>query len=127
MMVLVCGGRDFVNQRQVNDVLDRIRSELRAKNKDMTVVQGGASGADACAREWCRERQVPYFNMPADWRKHGRAAGPIRNQRMIDVHAPGLVVAFPGGAGTADMVRRAHVARIDVIDVTESCSTLASF
>jgi len=53
----------------------------------------------------------------AKWSKHGRAAGPIRNQEMIDECKPDLVVAFPGGRGTADMVRRAKAAGIRVIEV----------
>ena len=53
----------------------------------------------------------------ADWAKHGRKAGPIRNQRMIDEGRPDLVVAFPGGTGTADMVERARVAGIRVIEI----------
>ena len=52
------------------------------------------------------------MEMPADWTKHGKAAGPIRNQKMLD-ECPDLVVAFPGGKGTADMVRRAMKAGID--------------
>jgi hypothetical protein len=50
----------------------------------------------------------------ADWNTHGRAAGPIRNQRMLDEVKPELVVAFPGGRGTADMVRRAREAGVNV-------------
>jgi hypothetical protein len=42
----------------------------------------------------------------ADWISLGRKAGPIRNQRMLEEGKPDLVMAFPGGRGTADMVRR---------------------
>src|SRR5690606_30354012 len=55
---------------------------------------------------------------PADWRRHGRAAGPIRNQEMADAGAD-LCIAFPGGRGTADMVRRARAAGIPVRSVPE--------
>lgn len=51
----------------------------------------------------------------ANSRKHGRAAGPIRNQQMLDEGKPHLVVAFPGGTGTADMVRRAQAAGVLVL------------
>ena len=50
---------------------------------------------------------------PADWKVRGRAAGHIRNQQMLDEGRPHLVVAFPGGRGTADMVRRARAAGIE--------------
>jgi len=59
--------------------------------------------------------QRPY---PADWETYGRAAGPIRNQKMLDSEQINLCVAFPGGAGTADMVARCKKAhRFDVIEV----------
>jgi len=53
----------------------------------------------------------------ANWRTHGKAAGPIRNQQMLDEGRPHLVVAFPGGTGTADMVRRAKAAGVPVMEV----------
>ncbi len=55
--------------------------------------------------------------IPADWDKFGKGAGPIRNQQMIDEGKPDLVVAFPGGTGTADMVKRAKKHGIEVIEV----------
>lgn len=53
---------------------------------------------------------------PADWKRHGRAAGPIRNQKMLE-EKPEMVVAFPGGKGTADMVKKAGQAGIEVFVV----------
>lgn len=110
--VLVCGGRDFVDSSQIWGELDTLHRE--ARHDCMTVIQGGAAGADRIAREWCKSRFVRFENYPADWSKHGRAAGPLRNQRMIDLGGPELVLAFNGGRGTADMVRRAHAAGIPV-------------
>ena len=52
-----------------------------------------------------------------DWEKHGRAAGPIRNKLMLDEGRPDLVVAFPGGRGTANMVKQASAASVEVIEV----------
>lgn len=53
----------------------------------------------------------------ADWDGLGRKAGPIRNQRMLDEGKPDLVVAFPGDKGTADMVRRARTASLEVLEI----------
>lgn len=53
----------------------------------------------------------------ADWEDLGRKAGPIRNQRMLDDGRPELVVAFPGGPGTAHMCRIAREAGVEVIEV----------
>jgi predicted polyphosphate/ATP-dependent NAD kinase len=110
--VLVCGGRDYADRKAVFKALDAIR----AAKGSLTVIQGGAAGADALAREWCMAQpSVHLINEPADWKAHGRAAGPIRNQRMLDEHKPDLVLAFPGGKGTADMVRRARSAGVPVL------------
>lgn len=111
LVVLVCGGRDYHDVKSVFRCLDGLAS------KPTLIVQGGAFGADACASEWAYKRNVPERQFSADWKKHGRAAGPIRNQEMLDTAKPHLVVAFPGGVGTADMVRRARAAGVPVLEV----------
>lgn len=118
LRILVCGGRDYRNKDRVWCWLDNLRDQYGC----LTIIQGGAGGADELAREWAinearQGRRAHLINEPADWTIHGRAAGPIRNQRMLDEHKPELVVAFPGGKGTADMVRRARAAGIKVIEV----------
>ncbi len=82
--------------------------------KRLTLVNGGAKGADFAGRWWAERFGMQVETYEADWDTHGRAAGPIRNQRMIDEGKPDLVLAFPGGRGTADMVRRAEKAGIEV-------------
>jgi hypothetical protein len=111
MRVIVCGGRDY-GQKQTErddmfDVLDGYGiTEL---------AEGGAYGADRCASDWANIRGVWSARYSADWNKHGRAAGPIRNQQMLDEFKPDAVIAFPGGAGTADMIRRANAAGVEII------------
>lgn len=53
----------------------------------------------------------------AEWNKYGKQAGILRNQAMIDLHSPTLIVAFPGGTGTADMIARARKAGIPVLEI----------
>lgn len=117
--VIVCGGRTYDNAALVEKELD----ELSYINGPLTVVQGGASGADDLAKRWCY-KQGPstlyrMYNEPADWKAHGRAAGPKRNQRMLDEYRPDMVLAFPGGSGTADMIRRAKLFGVKVHAVCE--------
>jgi hypothetical protein len=75
------------------------------------------------AGECAKQAGLSIEVYPADWKKHGRSAGPIRNQHMLDVGKPNLVIAFPGGRGTADMMKRAEKAGIEVrrIEVCEDC------
>lgn len=110
--VLVCGGRHFDNLYAVRTAL----GELDGEQAIGLIINGGATGADECARIWAKETGIPCETFPASWMQDGRAAGPKRNQRMIDQGKPDAVVAFPGGRGTADMVRRARVAHIPVYE-----------
>lgn len=73
-------------------------------------VTGPYRGADYWAHQWALARGKPTIRVHAEWQAKGRAAGPIRNQLMLDEHTPDALVAFPGGRGTADMVRRATAA-----------------
>lgn len=113
MRVLVCGGRNFSNQKLLNDVLFSLDE---AHHIDV-IIEGNARGADRLAGFWARKHKIDNLKFPADWNKHGRAAGPIRNQQMLDEGKPDLVVAFPGGKGTAHMVKIAKEAGVEVIEV----------
>lgn len=114
MRVLVCGGRDWCDILAMMISMDKVYDE---RGPITHLMHGGAQGADDEARVWALQRDIPTTPYPADWRTHGKAAGPSRNQRMIDEGKPDLVVAFPGGRGTADMVRRAKAAGIEVMEV----------
>lgn len=110
MRVLVCGGRDYDDQFSVNGALNGIWDDF---GPITTIIEGGANGADRCARRWAIKHHVRWETFDADW-SLGKKAGPIRNQRMIDEGKPDLVAAFPGGRGTAELVRRAKAAGIEV-------------
>lgn len=104
MRVLVCGGRNYHNREEVFGELHA----LAEKHGWLTIIEGGATGADRLAREFAELCYHGLVEIKADWQQHGNAAGPIRNQRMLTSGKPDLVLAFPGGRGTADMVRRAR-------------------
>jgi hypothetical protein len=117
MKVIVCGGRNYQNRERVFETLDSIHAE----NPITRLIQGGAKGADDLAFRWgmqAKTKGMEILTVHADWEKHGRAAGPIRNAEMLEEH-PDLVVAFPGGRGTADMVRQAKRAGVMVMEVTD--------
>jgi hypothetical protein len=117
LRVLVCGGRDFEDVRHLYAVLDQVRRDQAIG----CVISGCARGADSLAIAWAEDAShhatVAVARFPADWGLHRRAAGPIRNQQMLDDGKPDLVVAFPGGRGTSDMVRRARAAGVRAIEV----------
>ena len=100
MDVIVTGGRNYNDFAKVADVLDAM--------KVTRLIQGGATGADALAREWAQAMKVECITVNADWERHGRAAGPIRNEEMIIQYPDAIVVAFPGGSGTKSCVKIAR-------------------
>lgn len=116
MTVLVCGGRGYTDW----DTFCRSMDFIHAQTPITAVVHGNARGADSFGKAWAITHGIPHHPYPADWRTHGKAAGAIRNQQMLDSEAIDVVVSFPGGNGTADMVRRATRAGIPINVVTET-------
>ena len=115
MRVIVCGGRDYTDQKKVNEVLDELFLEVMERDPHLTIIEGGSRGADACAKHWAGYGllAVKHERYPADWDKHSKSAGVIRNQQMLDTGVD-LVIAFPGGTGTQDMIDRALKAGVEV-------------
>lgn len=119
MRVLVCGGREYEDFERVCGVMAQAVFDY-----DITSVMHGAccdkdgnlTGADGLAERWAILHEFPYFGVPARWTAHGRAAGPVRNKQMLDEGKPDLVVAFPGGNGTANMVKQARAMGVEVIE-----------
>jgi len=111
LRVLICGGRDYADRDALHEVLDR----LHAERQFALVISGGAHGADAMAHDWAISRGIAAEVYMAEWARFGRKAGPLRNLRMLQEGKPNLVVAFPGGRGTANMVGQANSAGIEVI------------
>lgn len=148
MRILVCGGRDFGNlavlvRRGITSgpAYDKAKQEyefiMRKLNElslawprtppdkygnflpSVTIISGNAEGVDSVAIDWAVVNWCRCLEFEADWEKHGRAAGPIRNQRMLVEGKPDLVVAFRGGRGTENMKRLAKAANIRVIEVND--------
>lgn len=114
MRVLVCGGRYYRDAKKVDRTLDAINNESPAVS---VIIHGNAAGADTLADNWAFKRCKPVLPFPANWKAYGRSAGAKRNKQMLREGKPDLVVAFPGGNGTANMVAIARAAGITVIEV----------
>lgn len=118
--ILVCGGRKYGNKERLWQIMDEIVncSPDNPLGDHCRIIHGGATGADVLADQWaaCNWKDLKMY--PANWLKYGRMAGAMRNQQMLDEEEVDLVVAFPGGKGTADMVRRARAAGIEVREVS---------
>lgn len=112
-LVLACGGRNYEDRARIKHVLD----DLNRRNRFTHLLHGAATGADSLAGEWAFANKIAVLSCPANWRAFRNSAGFIRNRAMADL-CPDLVVAFPGGPGTRNMVvlARQRNLKIEVID-----------
>lgn len=116
MRVLVTGDRNWDRRVPIRAAL---RKCVRASPEKVIVAEGGAKGADTCARDLCDILGITHITYWANWNGHHKAAGPIRNRFMLEDFKPDLVLAFhpnlDESKGTADMVKRARKAGIPVV------------
>lgn len=142
--LMVTGGRDYghLDPRKILEHPKRraeiarltlVLDEFRTQRGISVLVHGDAkTGADARAKLWALSRGIMHDPFPAAWddletppvaiktrtngTRYNVLAGFARNQKMID-SAPIVVIAFPGGNGTADAVRRARAAGIEIMEI----------
>jgi hypothetical protein len=114
MKILVCGGRHYNRKQFLFKCLTMVHNKYNIK----CVVHGDASGADSLAKEWAISNGIEHIPYPANWKLYGPSAGPIRNALMLQENADiALVIAFPGGSGTFNMIGLAKSKNIRVINV----------
>lgn len=105
MRILVTGGRHYNNPAEVARAMGAVIGD--APKHDVIVIHGKALGADTLAGEWARTNGYHVAEVPALWKLWPMTAGPKRNSAMLLLE-PDVLVAFPGGRGTADMVMQAR-------------------
>jgi hypothetical protein len=115
MRVLICGSRTF----READIIRHWLLGVKATGAEVTVIHGAAKGADSLGGFYANHLGFDVEEYPAQWDRDGKAAGPIRNQRMLDEGKPEVVWAFvdkplTDSRGTGDMVRRARKAGVPV-------------
>src|SRR5258706_7649197 len=104
LVILICGDREW------KDIIPIRRELLKRKEHTDLVVHGGARGVDTIAGLVAANLGFTVHKVEANWKKHGSAAGPIRNQQMLDKHDPDVILAFhkniKKSKGTWDMMKR---------------------
>lgn len=117
MKVLICGDRNWADS-------DFIRRHILTLPASTTIVTGGARGADELAWRAAKSLNMRCVVYQADWKTYGKAAGPIRNQRMLDCEHPDAVFAFhddiDSSKGTKHMVTIARKQKIPTYILTHS-------
>ena len=101
--VIIAGGRDFTNTQYAADTLVKLVEEDKLPDT-FTVISGNARGADKVGEYLAELWDLPLEIYPANWDKHGKSAGYIRNKQMADI--ADVLVAFwdSKSRGTAHMI-----------------------
>tara|TARA_R110000851_G_scaffold321360_2_gene486759 strand:- start:373 stop:723 length:351 start_codon:yes stop_codon:yes gene_type:complete len=101
---IIAGGRDYDDWSDFEGYVDEFRASIVS---GMSVVSGMARGADSLAVRYAEENELRLYEFPADWDKHGKSAGHIRNSHMA-AHAEALLAFWDGKSkGTKNMIDRA--------------------
>lgn len=101
--VIIAGGRYFSDYALLQEKCDYYLSN-KLKTHNVIIVSGHASGADSLGERYAQDHGLACDIHPADWDKHGKAAGPIRNAEMAEV-ADALIAFWDGQSrGTANMI-----------------------
>lgn len=113
--VIIAGCRDFDDYELLKEKCDYFLQD--EKKEDVVIISGHASGADALGERYAQERGFQLETFPADWKAHGRAAGPIRNARMAS--AANALIAFWDGKSrvTKNMIEIAKNHNLKVVVV----------
>lgn len=118
--IVCCGSRNWQDYHRIRHELGRIQMNGRIAR----VIHGDCRGADRLAAAAALRMGIPVTAWPALWREYGAAAGPLRNQQMLDEESPTLVLAFhddiENSRGTKDLARRAEKAGVPVRIVTSN-------
>lgn len=128
LKIIVCGSRTWNDRGWITQVLSAVKSNLGT----FTVIEGEATGADTIARQVAvNVLNLPVEQVPADWNKYGRGAGPIRNKEMLIGHKADGVLAFhlnlQHSKGTANMISQALAAGKPVWICTQGEGPLMTF
>jgi len=109
MTILVCGDREWTDAEKMWTRLRQI--DVSTYEEEIVLVEGDCRGADRMAGRIGIELGMKVVPVPAEWDKHGRSAGPIRNRKMLDEYKPRLVIGFHKSLwtskGTLDCMREA--------------------
>ena len=115
--LIVAGGRDFNDYPLLSSVLMNFVTQGELKDHAVSIVSGMARGADRLAVQFAREHDVKLHKFPADWDRHDKAAGFIRNDKMAKF-ANGLLAFWDGKSrGTAHMINAARQQKLQFIHV----------
>ena len=110
MRILIAGSRVIPNREFVwDDLIHRVLTMYGTYGVE--IVSGMARGADMIGYEFAKHFLIDTKEFPADWDKHGKSAGYIRNKEMSE-YADELIAYWDGKSnGTKNMITLMGIAR----------------
>ncbi len=108
MRLAIVGSRNFTDPERLSRTVDKVQGDITL------IVSGGARGADTLAEYYAKKKSIPYLIFPADWDKHGKKAGILRNQDIVDNADAMIAFLAPESKGTRDSIKRAQKKGIPV-------------
>jgi hypothetical protein len=119
--ILVCGGRNYgytpeSTYTKKDFPAFSMAMSIVVSHEPTLIIDGCAKGGDEVGKLVAASLSLEHLRFPADWLKYGKAAGHIRNKRMLEEGKPDLVIAFKGGKGTENMISIAKKAGVEVVE-----------
>lgn len=114
MKLLIAGSRSYNNYKQFCTIIEKILKKV--DKKDLMIIQGDCpKGADAFAKRWAKENNIKCEAYPADWDKHGKKAGMIRNGIMAEKCTHAVLFWDGVSPGTKNMKQRLEDNEVQLI------------
>lgn len=111
MKIIIAGGRDFKDYNQ----LCRICDDILPQFQDVSIVSGTARGTDRLGERYAKEHGIKVERFPADWDKHGKKAGYLRNKQMAE-YSDGLIAFHDHKSkGTKNMISEAQKEELMIV------------
>ena len=117
--IIIAGSRFFFDYDKMLNTLNDLGIHIINTIDPVEIVSGHAQGADALGEKFAKDYGYPLKTFPAEWEKYGKAAGPIRNEKMAKYASEadrGMLIAFPMGEsrGTHNMIELAKQYGLEV-------------
>ena len=107
MKLIIAGGREFKDYDLLQREVKKFILENKGSPGNIEIISGKARGADSLGERFAHEWNIPVIEMPADWDKNGKAAGPIRNAEMAKIATHCIVFWDGKSSGSKNMIDNA--------------------
>lgn len=119
--LIVAGSRSIEEKEIIYESIDRMVKEHYFDAKSLEIVSGGAIGPDRIGEQYAADRGLNVHSFPANWKKNGKAAGPIRNAKMAKF-ADALILFWDcESRGSKNMLENAGKEKLKYVKIHSTC------